>query len=75
MQLTHPMLFTLTRHTFNVEGHASNCLFGTHHKWVLNTLTNIPNSLCVGQARTIYIRCIYGIFGREITKYTVIYGV
>jgi hypothetical protein len=25
-------------------------------------------------ARTIYIRCVYGIFGREITKYTVIYG-
>jgi hypothetical protein len=25
-------------------------------------------------ARTIYIRCIYGTFGREITKYTVIYG-
>ena len=22
-----------------------------------------------------YIRCMYGIFGREITKYTVIYGV
>ena len=30
---------------------------------------------CVGLARTIYIRCIYRIFGREITKYTVIYGV
>jgi len=29
----------------------------------------------VGLARTIYIRCIYGIFGRETTKYTVIYGV
>jgi hypothetical protein len=29
----------------------------------------------IGLARTIYIRCIYGIFGREITKYTVIYGV
>jgi len=29
----------------------------------------------VGLARTIYIRCIYGVFGREITKYTVIYGV
>jgi len=29
----------------------------------------------VGLARTIYIRCIYGVFGREITKYTVyIYG-
>ena len=26
-------------------------------------------------ARTIYIRCLYGIFGRETTKYTVIYGV
>ena len=31
--------------------------------------------VCVGLARTIYIRCIYGIFGREIIKYTVIYGV
>ena len=29
----------------------------------------------VGQARTIYIRFTYGIFGAEITKYTVIYGV
>jgi len=29
----------------------------------------------LGLARTIYIRCKYGIFGREITKYTVIYGV
>jgi hypothetical protein len=30
---------------------------------------------CVGLARTIYIRCVYGIFGREITIFTVIYGV
>jgi hypothetical protein len=29
----------------------------------------------LGLARTIYIRCIYGVFGREITKYTVVYGV
>jgi hypothetical protein len=29
----------------------------------------------LGLARNIYIRCIYGIFGRVITKYTVIYGV
>ena len=28
----------------------------------------------VGQIH-IYILCIYGIFGREITKYTVIYGI
>ena len=26
-------------------------------------------------ARTIYIRCIYGIFGREIAIHTAIYGV
>ena len=32
-------------------------------------------SSSVGLARTIYIRCIYGNLGREITKYTVIYGV
>ena len=32
-------------------------------------------SACIGLARTVYIRCIYDIFGREITKYTVIYGV
>jgi len=30
---------------------------------------------CVGLARIIYIRFTYGIFGREITKYTVIHGV
>jgi hypothetical protein len=29
----------------------------------------------LGLARTIYIRCKYGNFGREITKYAVIYGV
>ena len=29
----------------------------------------------VGLARTIHIRLLYGIFGRVITKYTVIYGV
>jgi hypothetical protein len=29
----------------------------------------------LGLARTIYIRCIHGIFGREISKYTVIKSV
>ena len=28
----------------------------------------------IGLARTVYIRCIYGIFGREITIHTVMYG-
>jgi len=28
-------------------------------------------ALCLGLARTIYIRCTYGNFGLEITKYTV----
>jgi len=30
--------------------------------------------LYIGLAKTIYIRCIHGIFGREFTKYTGIYG-
>ena len=29
----------------------------------------------VGSARTLHIRCLYSMFGREITKHTVIYGV
>ena len=33
------------------------------------------NSKCLGLAKTIYIQCIHGNFGREITKYTVIYCV
>ena len=55
------------------------------HDWVLGIksmqqqLYYAPYSrlrtLCVGLARTMYIRLIYGIFGREITKFTVIYGV
>jgi hypothetical protein len=28
-----------------------------------------------GLARTLYIWCMYGIFGKEITEYTVIYNV
>jgi len=36
---------------------------------------SFSSPLQVGLARTIYIRCLYGIFGREITKYTVIYSV
>ena len=31
--------------------------------------------ICVGLARTMYIRCTYGIFSREGTKYTVVYDV
>ena len=27
-----------------------------------------------GLARTIYIRCIHSIFGREVTEYAVVYG-
>ena len=39
----------------------------THSEWLLRAKH-------LGLARTIYIRCIYGIFGWEITKYTVMYG-
>ena len=35
----------------------------------------IAYHMYLGLARTMYVRCIYGIFGREITIYTVINGV
>jgi len=37
--------------------------------------TTEAQNVYLGLARTIYIRFTYGIFGREITKDTVIYGV
>ena len=42
---------------------------------VLLSTSGLQVHMCVELARTIYIRCMYGTFGREITKYTVIYGV
>jgi hypothetical protein len=40
---------------------------------------SLPDRTFLGLARVIYIRCIYSIFGREITgeitKYTVMFGV
>ena len=33
------------------------------------------DNILIGLAKTIHIQCIYSNFGREITKYTVIYGV
>ena len=38
-------------------------------------LVDMVNVTLVGLARTISIRCTYGIFGREITKCAVKYGV
>jgi len=49
-----------------------------HSHWATHALVGPSLNVryvCVGLARTIYIRCVYGIFGREITIYTVIYGV
>jgi hypothetical protein len=40
-----------------------------------NTYRAVRVCICVGLARTIYIRCVYSILGREFTKYTVIHGV
>ena len=34
----------------------------------------VADNICVGLAKTIYIRCIHGYFGRKIIEYTVIYG-
>jgi len=35
----------------------------------------LDKQACLGLARTIQIRRIHGIFGREINKYTFVYGV
>ena len=47
----------------------------TFGEFVVARMHTYGEATYVGLAKTIYIRCIYGIFGREITKYTVIYGV
>ena len=43
--------------------------------WYMVMAVPFVVSLWIGLARTIYIRCTYGMFGREITKYTVIHNV
>jgi hypothetical protein len=45
-----------------------------HKKWPYGGQIGQVAAKLLGLARTIYIRCICGTFGREITKYTVIYG-
>ena len=44
-------------------------------KVVQNTRNVGVHTICLDLARTKYIRCIHGILGRKITKYTAIYGV
>jgi hypothetical protein len=43
--------------------------------WTLPAWVGSQQGTFLGLARTIHIRCMYGISGREITKYTVIYTV
>jgi len=42
-------------------------------RWLFLLLGRATHVVWLGLARTIYIRCKYGTFGREIAKYTVIY--
>ena len=42
-------------------------IYGPEHKALC--LVRCSRQICIGLDRTIYIRCVYGIFGREITKY------
>jgi len=49
-----------------------------HDRKPLTTMASCHGTLDstrLGLDRTIYIWCIYGILGREITNYTVVYGV
>ena len=47
----------------------------TFGEFVVARMHTYGEATYVGLAKTIYIRCIYGSFGGEFTKYTVIYGV
>ena len=50
--------------------------FGTPNRLVaLESVKKEDSRSHLGRARTIHVRCIYGILGREFIKYTVIYGV
>ena len=42
---------------------------------LLTTSQHGTQSGYIGLARAIHIRCTYGIFGKEVARYTVIYGV
>ena len=53
----------------------SECKFFCTARYIVLQPVMSQYAVFLGLARTIYIRCIYGIFGREIIKYTVIYGV
>jgi len=50
-----------------------HCISQGRLAW-LTTPHSGPLANYLGLARTACIRCKYGVFGREITKYTVIYG-
>ena len=45
------------------------------HMDILNCTSGAKHCIPIGMARSMYIQCTYGIFCREITKDTVIYGV
>jgi hypothetical protein len=85
-EYTHTFKRTHThthRHVLTSRMKSCTCSGATK---IRGTLTH--STVCVGLARILYIWCVYiwcvyiwcvygifGIFGREITKYTVVYGV
>ena len=50
-------------------------IYGSGQPYVCASAFTKDKNPRVGLARTRYIRCLHGNNGREITKYTVIYGV
>ena len=68
MTLAKPIVVCLIRRKILIHARKRGqfCM----RKGVYETVTRT----CVGLASTLYIRCVYGVFGREMTKYTVIYG-
>ena len=82
IHLFHSSVFSNAFHLALQSSHSLFCNLESRnvlHPSKLNdvfcTLQCLLSLQIIGLARTIYIRCAYGIFGREITIYTVIYGV
>ena len=53
---------------------STRSFIGTGSRVEQNYMCTPYAAICIGLAKTLNVRCIYGIFGREITECTAKYG-
>jgi len=78
LHLGQPVLVLQTSKRANANVNRKQCAYNPLTTWASLCLSYTPTTRAntfLGLARTIYTRCVYNIFGREITKSTAIYGV